>query len=403
MEKFLMFADDFTGAGDAGVQMTKNGIEAHIIFNTEKIDKDKSYVIDTESRNIPPAQAYEKVKQVLTDLKPYVFDHYYKKIDSTIRGNIRAELKAADEVLQPDLIVFNPGNPDSNRTVIDGTLMMNNVRIRETEIMRDPLCLVKEDNLKILMETEMEETVQHFYLNQVRSGKLEFDGSRIITFDVIDNKDLDVIVNAVLNLNKKVLWVGSAGLANALFKALRPQYPVLSLVGSISDTSRRQVREAVSRGAQLVEMNVSELLKGGNLDAVVRETVNGIKMGNDVVVVSAKEHEDYLAAVETGKEKGMTRTEVAKYTQKKIGELSAMVLKEVQVSALFLTGGDTAISVSEHNHAHGATIRAEVLPIIALIELDGGDYPGLPCIVKGGSIGDSNALANSIQYIKNNV
>lgn len=403
MGKFLMFADDFTGAGDAGVQMTKNGIEAHIIFNTDAIDSDKSYVIDTESRNIPPQEAYDKVKKILKDLEGYPFDHYYKKIDSTIRGNIRAELKAADEILKPDMIVFNPGNPDSNRTVIDGTLMMNNVRIRETEIMRDPLCLVKEDNLKILMETEMGEPVQHFYLHQVRSGKLEFDGSRIITFDVIDNKDLDTVVNSVLELNKKVLWVGSAGMANALFKSLRPQYPVLSLVGSISETSRRQVREAVSRGAQLVEMNVSELLNGGNLNLVARNVINGIKMGNDVIVVSAKEHEDYLAAVETGKEKDMTRTEVAKYTQKKIGELSTMILKEVQVTALFLTGGDTAISVSEHNHANGATIKAEVLPIVALIELDGGDYPGLPCIVKGGSIGDTYTLAESIKYVKDNV
>lgn len=32
MGKLLMLADDFTGAGDAGVQMTKNGIEAHIIL-----------------------------------------------------------------------------------------------------------------------------------------------------------------------------------------------------------------------------------------------------------------------------------------------------------------------------------------------------------------------------------
>ena len=38
MEKFLMIADDFTGAGDAGVQMSKNGIEARIAFNTDGID-----------------------------------------------------------------------------------------------------------------------------------------------------------------------------------------------------------------------------------------------------------------------------------------------------------------------------------------------------------------------------
>ena len=42
MGKLLMLADDFTGAGDAGVQMTKNGIEAHIIFDTDDINSPAS-------------------------------------------------------------------------------------------------------------------------------------------------------------------------------------------------------------------------------------------------------------------------------------------------------------------------------------------------------------------------
>ena len=42
MGKFLMIADDFTGASDAGVQMTKNGFEAHIVFDTDDIGTDKS-------------------------------------------------------------------------------------------------------------------------------------------------------------------------------------------------------------------------------------------------------------------------------------------------------------------------------------------------------------------------
>ena len=121
MGRFLMVADDFTGSADAGVQMTKNGIEAHIIFHKEDLDPEKSYVVDSESRNIPKEDAYKKVKKIYEDFQGYSFDHYYKKIDSTIRGNLKDELDAATEVLQPDLIVFNPANPDSNRTVVDGT------------------------------------------------------------------------------------------------------------------------------------------------------------------------------------------------------------------------------------------------------------------------------------------
>ena len=131
-----------------------------------------------------------------------------------------------------------------------------------------------------------------------------------------------------------------------------------------------------------------------------REAIELLHYGQDVVVVTAREHEDYLEAVKVGKEKGMSRTAVAKYAQSRIGELSALILKEAKVCGCFLTGGDTAISVNNYNHAHGAKLVEEVLPIIALIQLDGGDYPGLPCIVKGGSIGDREALAKSIVYFK---
>ena len=77
-------------------------------------------------------------------------------------------------------------------------------------------------------------------------------------------------------------------MANALFYTLCPKYPVLSLVGSISDTSRNQVRRAKEQGARIVEMNVSGLLKGGNLAKVADEAVEGLKLGENVIVVSAR-------------------------------------------------------------------------------------------------------------------
>lgn len=402
MGKFLMIADDFTGASDAGVQMKKNGFEAHIVFDTESIEPDKSYVIDSESRNIPGEEAYKKIKGIIQNLEKYSFEHYYKKIDSTLRGNIGAELKAELEEVNPDIIVFNPANPDSGRTVVDGILYFNGRRVMETEIMRDPLCLVKDDNLKSMLETEIGESVQHISLSDVREQNFHLDGSRFVTFDTLENSDLDYVVSFILKqTDKKILWVGSAGMANALFKAFRPQLPVLSLIGSISDTSRIQVSKAVAEGAMLVKMDIEALLNGQELESVAAEAIKGLKEGYDVIVVSARELEDYHAAIMAGKARGMKRNDVAKYTQEMIGRLSSMILKEVEISGCFMTGGDTAISVSQHNHAHGAAICQEVLPTVAMVLLDGGDYPGLPCVVKGGSIGDENTLTESIKFLKN--
>lgn len=401
MGKILMLADDFTGAGDSGVQMTKNGIEAHIVFDANNIDPKKSYVIDTESRNISGELAYAKVHDILEQLSDKPFEHYFKKIDSTIRGNICDEVSAAAEVLKPDVIVFNPANPDSGRTVEAGRLMMNGVRICETEIMRDPLCLVTEDHLPTMLTNELKTKVQYFSLSEVREKKFEWDGSPFVTFDVLSNQDFATVVNYFLNLEKRVLWVGSAGMANNLFAALQPHDPVLCLVGSISQTSRQQVKTVVTNGIVLVELNIPKLLrKETTLQEVADEAVAHLDRGRDVVVVSAKEHEDYLDAVDTGRKLGMERADVAKYTQERLGELSTLILARSKVSSLFLTGGDTAISVSKWMHSDGAKIIDEVQPTVALIELDGGDYPGLTCVVKGGSIGTPETIWKSIVYLK---
>jgi len=405
MGKFLMIADDFTGASDAGVQMTKNGFEAHIIFDTADIEpgeSEKSYVIDSESRNISAEESYEKVKEIIHSLEKYHFEHYYKKIDSTLRGNIGAELKAELEEVDPDIVVFNPANPDSARTVVEGVLHFNGKRVMETEIMRDPLCLVKDDNLKSMLETELGESVQHIPLENVRNMDFQLDGSRFITFDVMENKDLDHIISFILKqTDKRILWVGSAGMANALFKALHPQYPVLALIGSISDTSRNQVNLAVAEGAQILKLDIEALLNGTEeLETVAAKAISKLNAGEDVIIASARELADYHATIMAGKARGMKRNDVAKYTQEMIGRLSTLILKDAKISGCFVTGGDTAISVSRHNHSHGATIREEVLPTVALVLLDGGDHPGLPCVVKGGSIGDENTLVDSIKFIK---
>ena len=48
-----------------------------------------------------------------------------KKVDSTMRGNIAAEIKAVDEHFKPELMIFAPALPDLKRTTIDGVQCLN--------------------------------------------------------------------------------------------------------------------------------------------------------------------------------------------------------------------------------------------------------------------------------------
>ena len=56
-KKYLIIADDFTGANDTGVQLRKNGYKTEVqLFPTGELI-DRSVVLDTESRTISATDA----------------------------------------------------------------------------------------------------------------------------------------------------------------------------------------------------------------------------------------------------------------------------------------------------------------------------------------------------------
>ena len=58
MNRCFIVADDFTGSNDTGVQLTRRGFRTKVVLDPAGVLEDGlSYVLDTESRNIPNAEA----------------------------------------------------------------------------------------------------------------------------------------------------------------------------------------------------------------------------------------------------------------------------------------------------------------------------------------------------------
>ena len=89
MHRYLIIADDFTGANDTGLQFARRGIPTRVqIKNARAIDERYSLVVDTESRNTDGRHAQQLVEASLAALDLKDFSVIMKKIDSTLRGNI---------------------------------------------------------------------------------------------------------------------------------------------------------------------------------------------------------------------------------------------------------------------------------------------------------------------------
>ncbi|MDD3140671.1 MAG: four-carbon acid sugar kinase family protein [Lachnospiraceae bacterium] len=400
--KYLIVADDFTGSNDTGVQMRKRGIQVEVTLFPDAEIEIESMVLDTESRNIPAESAYKKVKDMTSKvMSQNTFDIVFKKIDSTLRGNVVAEIKALDDVYGATKVIFAPAFPKINRITEDGIHKLNGIRLMETEMVRDPLSPITTDNIVTLLEKGYNEKVNHHTLNEIRTGKIDVTEGKFHTFDVTETRDLQLIADSILKLDEKILWVGSAGLANSIFDILYPQYPAMAVVGSISETSFKQINYAEEKGVPIVQLKAEDIINETNHQNYIDRILSLIREGKDLILTATRARADYEYSIRYAKEKaGLSNIETSRYVQRYLSSVTKQVLLKTELSGIFLTGGDTAIAVIEQMKASGCAIQVELMPGIVLSKLVGGEKENLSIISKAGAFGVEKDLFECLGKIK---
>ena len=403
MKRFLIIADDFTGANDAGVQLSRRGIKTNVVFNPELIsDNNESYVLDTESRGLASKEAYQLLKELFAKIDFNKFDYIIKKTDSTLRGNIPYEVKALYEALDNRTIIFAPAFPDIGRITIDGRHYFNDKPLMETEFALDPVKPITTDCLKELLEEAFDEECIHLLPSDLDSaGDYRHN---LYSFDCKKNDELIKIAATFDNKDINPLWVGSAGICDAILNHLEPTLPSAALITSVSEATRKQVKFAESKGIKLVQVPVHELLEQRDYK-YAEEMISYINEGFDALLISSATYDrnELDLTVEAGKALGLSRLELSNLTQEIMSELMEKVLEQVQLSGLFLSGGDTAIGFIKRIDSEGSVILGEVSNGIPIMQLTKGRFPGLKVITKAGGFGNEDAIVYSLRKLKEQV
>lgn len=403
MEKrFLIVADDFTGANDTGVQLKRYGIPVEVLLDGKQSPGDISLVLDTESRALMAGAAGRKVKRMLEGVELSEFSFVIKKVDSTLRGNVAEEIAALDAVYQSELIVFAPAFPDLGRTTVRGVHQLHGVRISETEIGCDPKNPVLEDRLEQILRAAFEEDVRQYGLSEIR-GSLHLGEARISCFDSETNDDMQGVVRTAMASGKRVLWVGSAAIADMLLRTLRQVRPAFAICGSVSDVTRRQIHTAQQAGTHLVSVPVPEFLHGdAKKETYVEACSEILHRGGDVILLSSASYDrtEIERSVQAGKKCGMGLPEIGTYVQNLLGEIGAAVLEKNEIAGIFLTGGDTAMGFLQRIGARGSSIQEEIAIGIPKMRILGGEYDGMSAVTKAGAFGSDGDLLYALRKLK---
>src|SRR2546426_1150071 len=211
---------------------------------------------------LDPADAARRVSAVARSVAR---TRIFKKIDSTLRGPIGAELDALLRATSAAGALVCPALPSEHRVVVERVLTVGAVPVAETAIAEDPTFprAAGTSNVVDLLRPQLDRPFAWIPLGRVREGgrpltaRLVRLAGMVIVADAETDADLDTLVEAVLELDSPPLLVGAAGLALALARRLglaaaRVDPPTgerwLIVAGSQHPATRRQVEAAREAG-----------------------------------------------------------------------------------------------------------------------------------------------------------
>jgi 4-hydroxythreonine-4-phosphate dehydrogenase len=303
---------------------------------------------------------------------------WYKKIDSTLRGNIAAELAALLEALGAPCAVVCPAFPAQGRGMEAGRLVAPSLGLADL-------------HLPSLLEAAGL-PVAAIDLDEVRAGagalgerlrSAAAGGARLLAPDALSDDDLATIERATSEALPGALRCGSAGLLGAVAARLRPTSPkgeatfpappgpALVVVGSASAAARRQI----------------EALRG---------QCNIFCMGGEE---APKASGDALLHLPPPPPGAPLDGPAAQGIAARLAEAAVRLVAQLDPGLLVLVGGDTAAATLALLGVERLPVERELLPgmPLARVQIAGRERA---VALKAGNHGDDGALRELLRLAR---
>ena len=424
-----IIADDLTGANDTSLQFFVQGCKTQVAFGEEitinENLKTEVFALSTESRNVTPEIAVERVKKAAENIfKEYNFEYVYKKIDSVLRGNVAHEIITMVNSLEYDAAIIFPAFPNEGRTTIGGYQLLKGLPIQRTEFSRDPSSPITESNIVNLVKNQLgddsKDIVDLISLDIVMKGagpiltklnELISNGKKIIVADAVYTTDLEQIALALTKSQYKILPCGSAGAGQALSKIWHPNngeindptpelpnLPKLVVSGSATELTAAQIKKLQDNddieNTYFIAIKPENIFTNDFEDIAQRISNNLVK--NNVVVV----HSSLLIENPEQFNNLLLEHELSRQAFiSKICDYLAAITRSVllQKEAILITvGGETSYKCSKAIGSKNFQIIDTVAPAIPL----GIDHKGQYIVTKSGNLGTQNTLIDIVRYFE---
>jgi uncharacterized protein YgbK (DUF1537 family) len=398
--RVVIVADDLTGAMDAAAPFARRGLDVRVLTSSEDLklilsNPPQILSVNTGTRHMTEDVSKTLVNTLIGDLLPLKPKLLIKKIDSTLRGHVVAETIAAMQAAKRHEVLFCPAVPAQGRTLSGGELFINGVPLSETGIAQDLRSPPPVTPLPDLFRGALADTA--VILEKTGSTGMTITRQPVPCIRIVDAEtaeDLQNLADAVIDRCEDILFVGAAGLTEALADALfGPELsgaspPALSgaslyVIGSRALQSSEQVEALCVTNPWT---RVAELTDVQPLDAKEMQRLSSPVEKPAILVVRAPR-----AKPGSSLDPELVVNALAAST--------VDLLEKVKVSLLLMTGGDTVLAVLEALGVKTIQVLGEVKPGIVYGIIDTSLGP-LCIVTKAGAFGDGQLFCTIEEHLR---
>jgi uncharacterized protein YgbK (DUF1537 family) len=428
MARLAIVADDLTGANTAGVLLTKAGLRILTIVEDTAIselsaDEYDGVVLNAMSRGMDAGCARLTLERDTKELFSRGGEFFCKRIDSTIRGNLGAEVEGMLSALGRNYVaVCVPSYPASGKITIGGYLLFNAVPIARTVAGKDPLKPVRNSYLPDVFAEQTELPCAVIPLAAVSQGteaviealqKAVKQGARIVVIDSANEGDIEIIAQAVVESGVKAVAVDPGPFTQALFsryispqKSAKKAGRILVVAGSISELTRTQLDYLTKQcSARLISVDVRHFLDIA-CDPEIEKTLGcaAVVASRDHAVFGFRVAETPEMVVDLELEaqaRGLSVDDLSRRIARNLANLARKTIESsgVAIKGAYLTGGDLTVAFCKALGASAIELEEEIMPHISYGCLRGGPYDGLKVTTKGGFVGGADTAWQCIKYM----
>lgn len=370
-----IIADDLTGACDTGIFFAKVPTVAWCNLASFDATAADVHVFVTNSRHDEPDVAAEKVRAAVHTAISAGLDVVYKKVDSTLKGNIGAEVEATLRASNKHQAFIAPAFPSMGRRIQGGCL-----RFDQPHPGIAP-------NLLSTLRSQTPLPISHLTAVTAEQGLIPAasDVPQLFVFDTNEVNELRTIAAAAYDDLENSILVGSGGLARQLADLMIPNHstlpeirpvphhktgPTIIISGSQNPVSAQQLQHLeLSHGAQTHWLT----------DATVANLAFTLTENRPLIL------------------------KVGARTQEETTQLRSLLpaISKMQPNGLVFIGGDTAGWVCDISQTRGIMLGDEILRGLPHGTFIGGLLAGTRVCTKAGGFGNEIALEKVFDHLTN--